>query len=100
MELPDWNPGHLGDDDWQLGTYEETALRLKDDLKVKPIHPADVVSIGTKTDAIPLKDVDDDILREITGRYLGHNELIPALKTTRSSSSLRIRRLPHQGGLC
>ena len=80
MERPDWDPDHLGDDDWQLGTYEETAIRLKDDLKVKPVHPADVVSIGTKNHAIPLKDVDDDLLLGFTGRYCGHNELIPALK--------------------
>ena len=34
-EKPDWNePGHQGEDDWQLASYEDTDLRLRDNLKV------------------------------------------------------------------
>ena len=89
-ELPDRTPGHQGEEDWQLASYEEAELRLRENLKARPVHPADVVSIGTKSNAIPLKDVDNEIILGYTGRYCGHNEKIPALKTTPSRSNSRI----------
>ena len=95
------DPDHLGNDDWQLGTYDQIALRLNDDFKkVKQIHPVDVVSIGTKSDPIPLKDVDDKYLSEIFGRYLGHADLISALEADTFYFRLQDQKLQHQCGLC
>ena len=80
-ENPDWNvPGHQGEDDWQFGSYEDTEFRLRENLKIKGIHAVDVVSIGTKNDPIPLKDVDDELISGLEGKYCGHNPVIPALK--------------------
>ena len=40
----------------------------------------DLICIGTKSDPIPLKDVSDDLLDGIQGKYLGHTPLIRTLK--------------------
>ena len=74
------NPDDMGNDDWQLGTYEQISARLDNEFKeLKQVHPVDLVCIGTKTDPRPLKDVPDDYLDTIEGQYLGHTPLIPAL---------------------
>ena len=79
-EDPDWcEPGHQ-EDDWQFGSYDEIELRLRDDLNVKNLHAVDVVSIGTKNNPIPLKEVDDEHISGYEGEYCGHNPVIPALK--------------------
>ena len=55
--------------------------RHDDDFQNLPrIHPVDLVCIGTKSDPIPLKDVSDNLLDSIKGRYLGHTPLIRTLK--------------------
>ena len=69
----------MGNDDWQLGTYEQISARLDNEFKeLKQVHPVDLVCIGTKTDPRPLKDAPDDYLDSIEGRYLGHTPVIPA----------------------
>ena len=78
-EDPDWSDQGHQEDDWQLGPYEETELRLRNDLNVKSLHVVDVVSIGTKSNPIPMKDLKDDMFLG-EGKYCGHNPIISALK--------------------
>ena len=60
-EMPDWSDAKQEDeDDWHIASYAETELRLRNDLKQKNVHAVDVVSIGTKSDPIPMKDLDDE----------------------------------------
>ena len=36
------DPDNMGNDDWQLGTYDQTVSRLDKDFKeVKQVHPVD-----------------------------------------------------------
>ena len=45
-----------------------------------PIHPVDILSIATRSNPVPLKDVDDKLLKKFDGRYLGATPLAKALK--------------------
>ena len=59
-EMPDWSDARQEDEeDWHMASYEETELRLREDLKQNNIHAVDVINIGTKSDPIPIKDLDD-----------------------------------------
>ena len=79
-EDPDWcEPGHQ-EDDWQFGSYEEIELRLRHDLNVRNLHAVDVVSIGTKNNPIPMKEINDELISGYEGKYCGHNPSISALK--------------------
>ena len=83
-EMPDWSDAKQDDeDDWHIASYEETEVRLRHDLKQKNVHAVDVVSIGTKSDPIPMKDLDDEKFMtgfEDEGVYCGQNPIISALK--------------------
>ena len=62
-----------------IASYEEIELRMIHDFKVKNVHAVDVVSIGTKSDPIPMKDIDDErrmMGLEDEGKYCGHNPII------------------------
>ena len=60
------------DDDWLMASYDDIELRLRTNLKQKNVHAVDMVSIGTKEDSIPMKDVDDEkILTLSDGKYCG-----------------------------
>ena len=50
---------------------------------MKNVHAVDVVSIGTKSDPIPMKELDGERLMmgfEGEGKYCGHNPIISTLK--------------------
>ena len=67
-----------------MASYEETELRLRQDLEQKNIHAADVISIGTKSDPVPIKDLDDEKFMtsfEDEGVYCGQNPNTSALKS-------------------
>ena len=72
----------MHEDDWTSGNYVEISQKYdKPDFKDLPnIHAVDILSISTKSDPIPLKDVDDNLLEGLTGTYLGHHDLIKTLK--------------------
>ena len=82
--MPDWSDARQDDEeDWHIASYEETELRLRHDLKQKKIHAVDVISIGTKSDPVPIKDLDDEKFMasfEDEGVYCGQNPIISALK--------------------
>ena len=59
-EMPDWCDQGQQDDDWHIASYKEIELRLRKDLNVRNLHAIDVVSIGTKSDPIPMKELDDE----------------------------------------
>ena len=59
-------------DDWLMASYDDIELRLRTNLKQKNVHAVDMVTIGTKEDPIPMKDVDDErILSLSDGKYCG-----------------------------
>ena len=48
---------------------------------MKNLHAVDVVSIGTKSDPIPMKELDDERrIMGYEGKYCGHNPIISTLK--------------------
>ena len=48
---------------------------------MKDLHAVDVVSIGTKSDPIPMKELDDErLIMGLEGKYCGHNPIISTLK--------------------
>ena len=49
-------------------------------MNVKNLHAVDVVSIGTKNNLIPLKEVNDELISGYEGKYCGHNSVISAQK--------------------
>ena len=56
-------------------------LRLRTNLNQKNVHAVDMVTIGTKEDPLPMKDVDDErILSLSDGKYCGHNSIAQALR--------------------
>ena len=60
-DVPDWSEEKQDDEeDWHIASYEEIEVRMRHDLKVKNVHAVDVVSIGTQSDPIPMKDLDDE----------------------------------------
>ena len=44
------------------------------------MHPVDMLSIATKQDPIPLKDVPENLLDQFEGVYLGESDSVKALQ--------------------
>ena len=63
----------IDDDDWGVEVCDDIRERYDQDVGTNSpkTYPADLISIGTKSDPIPLKAVNDFFLNEFTGRYLG-----------------------------
>ena len=63
----------ITDTDWVAGTYKEILEKYNhEDVKeYPPIHPVDLLAIATKSDPVPLKDVDENSLDKFHGRYFG-----------------------------
>ena len=75
----------MGEGDWSAGTYEEI-LKKYDAEKIgdyPPVHPVDMLSIATKKDPIPLKDVPEDLLDQYEGVYLGESPFVKTLQDDR-----------------
>ena len=62
----------IDDDDWEVEAYADICERYDKDFGTTypNIYPADLISIGTKSDPLPLKDVSDNFLNEFDGMYL------------------------------
>ena len=70
------------ENDWSAGTYEEI-LKKYDAEKIDdypPVHPVDMLSIATKKDPIPLKDVPENLLDQYEGVYLGESPFVKTLQ--------------------
>ena len=63
----------IDDDDWEVEAYDDICERYNKDFGTTypKFYPAGLISIGTKSDPLPLKYVRDNFLNEFTGRYLG-----------------------------
>ena len=44
------------------------------------MHPVDMLSIATKQDPLPLKDVPDNLLDQYEGAYLGESDFVKTLQ--------------------
>ena len=72
----------MGNDDWSAGTYAEI-LKKYDAERIEEyprVHPVDMLSIATKQDPIPLKDVPENLLDQFEGVYLGESDLVETLQ--------------------
>ena len=63
-ERPNWNAADDPDQgtmestkDWYMQNYPEIELRLREEIRQKDVQSVDTTSIVTKSDPIPLKDV-------------------------------------------
>ena len=72
----------ITDTDWVAGTYKEILDKYyHEDVKdYPPIHPVDVLAIATKSDLVPMKDVDKDLLDKFHGRHLGRTSFVNSLQ--------------------
>ena len=62
-----------GDDGWRFPNWGESEEFLRDSIKKQGVHPVDPITIASKSDPIPLKDLRDTWLTERTdGWYDGH----------------------------
>ena len=74
------SPEPKGSRFWTLPNWHEIEENLRDIIKKEGIHPVDPVTIASKSNPIPLKDVRDDWLNSISGGlYCGHNSNRKAL---------------------
>ena len=72
----------MGNDDWSAGTYAEI-LKKYDAERIEEyprVHPVDMLSIATKQDPIPLKDVPENLLDQFEGAYLGESDFVKTLQ--------------------
>ena len=61
---------------WTLPNWCEIEENLRDFIKKEGIHPVDPITIASKSNPYPLKDVRDDWLNSISdGLYCGHNSI-------------------------
>ena len=90
-ELKEETSDMLDDEDWEVEGYESIKERYDKDFNeyYPKIVPVDLISIGTKSGPIPLKNVSDDFLRDYEGSYLGQTDLIKALKEDRCKFKAR-----------
>ena len=64
-ELPDYTDGDddqpdqeaKGDEVWCMADWDEVEFTLREAIKKEGIHPVDPVTIASKSNPIPLKDV-------------------------------------------
>ena len=61
--------------DWVVATYKEILEKYhhEDVKEYPPIHPVDVLAIATKSNLVPLKDVDEKFLDKFHGKVFGIN---------------------------
>merc|ERR1711989_277685 len=61
---------------WTLPNWHEIEENLRDIIKKEGIHPVDPITIASKADPFPMKDVRDNWLESISrGQYCGHNSI-------------------------
>ena len=70
-------------DDWDTGLVEDILKKYHHERvsDYPPMHPVDILSIATKRDPIPVKDLTG--LKDVTnerGHYLGSHDIVTALK--------------------
>ena len=62
------------DEDWSMANWDEVEEDLRDIIKKEGVHPVDPVTIASKSNPIPLKDVKKNWLTAMSeGYYCGHN---------------------------
>ena len=75
-------PEDMQEFDWSAGTYEEILSKYDaesiDDYP--PVHAVDLLSIATKSDPVPMKDVPEDLLDRYRGVYLGNSPFVKTLQ--------------------
>ena len=70
-DIPDFtDEAHVSD--WRFQSWEKAEELLRDNLKKPDVHPVDPISIALKDTPIPVKDLDEDFLSEMSyGWYAG-----------------------------
>ena len=61
--------------DWTAGSYQDilNKYNANEVKEFPPAHAVDILSIATQSDPIPMKDVSDDFLDHMEGKYLGES---------------------------
>ena len=72
----------MGNDDWTAGTYEEILKKYNAETveEFPPVHPVDMLSIATKSNPIPMKEVPEDLFDNYGGVYLGEAPFVKTLQ--------------------
>ena len=72
----------MTDNDWTTGTYQDIVAKYNANAKkdFPPAHAVDILSIATQSDPIPMKDVSENFMDHLEGRYLGESPLARILR--------------------
>ena len=69
------------EEEWCMANWDEVEEDLRDTIKKEGVHPVDPVTIASKSNPIPLKDVKKNWLTSISeGYYCGHNSIRESLQ--------------------
>ena len=68
----------LQENDWTSGSYQDILSEYNANETKENIFP-DILSIANQSDPIPMKDVSDDFMDQMGGRYLGESPLARTL---------------------
>ena len=89
------SPEDMKDSDWTAGTYEEVLTKYNASSigDFPTVHAVDLLSIATKSDPQPMKDVPPNLIIGEPGVYLGESPLVQALQDDKGRKGFE----PHGG---